>query len=571
MKRKYLFDLLDDYPENIPQDSLFDDTGVNAERIAKLVSDRTAADRKKPKMRFAKKFLLIAATIVAVGSLTAAVVMKFIDFNMDEPINLEMRNEIIKEEQSEYYEAIYNELNKYSDRNSDLWDKYKDEDNLKSGVNYKDLSNDISVSAYDTLIRNNSRRILDILKKYDRIDKDATPDDVCDTFIKRVMLTDEDTEKYCNYVRSCVDLFYDDSITEKEKVYLELFLEKALVVTHGAVNIKTNNTYDNSNKLSCWVITMFNNTIERSESSNKKINDTYEMIYNTIKRTIGNYNPDDKKAIKNRADELKIYIDDEKLNNEYERFKTCILLSDYENCFEDEDIDFIKYEEMNKKYNETHNYDEAYEEMRIKLSRLIGEEIPTEEEYNEALKNVTVIPEKYVNSDYYFDYVKILAGLKLGEDCFRTMQKTLDRFNVSYDCTTEDYYYNCDKFSDFIILCCDFVKEHRDELTDEEMFALYNISGSSIYLLSSADKIHQKITDFLVSGYLSNYFTKNADEIIRLTGWKKNKKEDSVIKGSKADVKALQIFYCFTESRAYNMNHFMRDDLNPPMYYIQYK
>ncbi len=571
MKRKYLFDLLDDYPENIPQDSLFDDTGVNAERIAKLVSDGTAADRKKPKMRFAKKFLLIAATIVAVGSLTAAVVMKFIDFNMDEPINLEMRNEIIKEEQSEYYEAIYNELNKYSDRNSDLWDKYKDEDNLKSGVNYKDLSNDISVSAYDTLIRNNSRRILDILKKYDRIDKDATPDDVCDTFIKRVMLTDEDTEKYCNYVRSCVDLFYDDSITEKEKVYLELFLEKALVVTHGAVNIKTNNTYDNSNKLSCWVITMFNNTIERSESSNKKINDTYEMIYNTIKRTIGNYNPDDKKAIKNRADELKIYIDDEKLNNEYERFKTCILLSDYENCFEDEDIDFIKYEEMNKKYNETHNYDEAYEEMRIKLSRLIGEEIPTEEEYNEALKNVTVIPEKYVNSDYYFDYVKILAGLKLGEDCFRTMQKTLDRFNVSYDCTTEDYYYNCDKFSDFIILCCDFVKEHREELTDEEMFALYNISGSSIYLLSSADKIHQKITDFLVSGYLSNYFTKNADEIIRLTGWKKNKKEDSVIKGSKADVKALQIFYCFTESRAYNMNHFMRDDLNPPMYYIQYK
>ena len=433
------------------------------------------------------------------------------------------------------------------------------------------MSNDISVSAYDTLIRNNSRRILDILKKYDRIDKDATPDDVCDTFIKRVMLTDEDTEKYCNYVRSCVDLFYDDSITEKEKVYLELFLEKALVVTHGAVNIKTNNTYDNSNKLSCWVITMFNNTIERSESSNKKINDTYEMIYNTIKRTIGNYNPDDKKAIKNRADELKIYIDDEKLNNEYERFKTCILLSDYENCFEDEDIDFIKYEEMNKKYNETHNYDEAYEEMRIKLSRLIGEEIPTEEEYNEALKNVTVIPEKYVNSDYYFDYVKILAGLKLGEDCFRTMQKTLDRFNVSYDCTTEDYYYNCDKFSDFIILCCDFVKEHREELTDEEMFALYNISGSSIYLLSSADKIHQKITDFLVSGYLSNYFTKNADEIIRLTGWKKNKKEDSVIKGSKADVKALQIFYCFTESRAYNMNHFMRDDLNPPMYYIQYK
>ena len=51
MKRKYLFDLLDDYPENIPQDSLFDDTGVDTDRIAKLVSDGTAADRKKPKMR----------------------------------------------------------------------------------------------------------------------------------------------------------------------------------------------------------------------------------------------------------------------------------------------------------------------------------------------------------------------------------------------------------------------------------------------------------------------------------------------------------------------------------------
>ena len=148
------------------------------------------------------------------------------------------------------------------------------------------------------------------------------------------------------------------------------------------------------------------------------------------------------------------------------------------------------------------------------------------------------------------------------------MQNTLDRFNVRYDCTTEDYYYNCSKFSDFIVLCCDFVKEHRKELTDEEMFALYNISGASMNIVLGASNDHKKITDFLVKGYLNNYFTKNGEEILRLTGGEKNKNEDGVIKNCKASVRSSQIFLYNIESRYANMVHFTRDDLNPPMYYI---
>ena len=575
MTEKNIFDMLDFDPEDIPEETVVRDTGTDIGRIDRLISAGTAAGGKKPKMRFVKKFLLIAAAIVAVGSLTAAVVMKFIDFNMDEPVNLEMRKEIIEEEQREYYDVLYNELDKYSDVNADVWDKYKYDDRI-TRESYGKLSKDISVSAYDTMIRNDSRRILDILKKYDRIGRDTTPEDVCDTYIKRVMLTDEDTEKYCDYVRACVDLFYDDNITEKERVYLELFLEKALVVTHGAVRLKPNNNLDlDSEKLSCWVITRFGNTVERSEDSNKKINETYDLIYNTIKRTLGKYNPDNAETIINRANELNIYIDDEKIKTGYDRFKFCLLLSDIDNC--SDEADFIKYNEMQKKYNETHDHDEAYEEMRKELARIIDEEIPTREEYNEFFENVKEndqyeydrpIPDKFVNADYYFDYVEALAGLKNGEDCFRTMQNTLDRFNVRYDCTTEDYYYNCSKFSDFIVLCCDFVKEHRKELTDEEMFALYNISGASMNIVLGASNDHKKITDFLVKGYLNNYFTKNGEEILRLTGGEKNKNEDGVIKNCKASVGSSQIFLYNIESRYANMVHFTRDDLNPPMYYI---
>lgn len=566
MKDKYLFDLLKDYPESIPEESVFENPEIDPDRIEKLVSERISTNKTKPKKKFFKKMFVFVAAAVIFATFTGMAVKRFLDFNMDQPLSQELRDEIIEQEMKDYYEAIYDELDK----------------NKTFGMNNSDgptheerseLTIDVSVSAYDTTIRKSSERILDILKKYDKIDKDTKPEDVCDTYEQRFMVTDEDTEKFCNYVQLCIDLFNNDDITEKERVYLELFLEKALVITHSTPNMKFTQDDANTTDSTGRVLGKYKRPIERSENSNKIIGDTYNMIFNTIRSTVGINDINDYDSIKKRVDKARsdgYYGYYDKLETEYDRFKACLILSDYENKKEDQEK--AKLDEISQKYYENHNYNDTFEEVRKKFEKSLKREIPTKEEYEKSMKRIKESEneskeyKKYIDKygDVFFLLQKldVYTRLKMNEDCFITMQNVLEHFNIMYDCTTDDYYHNCDKFFDFIFLCCDVVKNHRQELTDEELFALRAISvdtTNNFYLFSNSP-LHIEYEDY----YNNSLQYRNNTEITQKIN---SRKENMIIKGRKADIKAAELFI-YKDTRYNYKSIFMNDNLNPPGFYI---
>ncbi len=530
MKDKYLFDLLKDYPENIPEESIFDSPDIAPDRIEKLVSERIITNKTKPKKKFFKKMFVFVAAAVIVATLTGMAVKRFLDFNMDQPISLELRDEIIEQEMKDYYEAICDELDK---------NKTFGINNNGDSPDCDELTMDVSISAYDSTIRKSSERILDILKKYDKIDKDTKPEDVCDTYEQRFMVNDEDTEKFCNYVQICIDLFHNGDITEKERVYLELFLEKALVITHSTQNMKFTQDDANSTEHTGWVLKN-KRPIERSETGNKMLSDTYNTIFNTIRSTVGINDINDYDSIKQRVDKARsdgYYGYYDKLDTEYDRFKACLILSDYENNYKNSENE--KFEEISQKYYATHTYDDA-------------------------LKKMSTENDKYLDKDTMSGCIEAYSRLIRNEDCFITMQQTLDRFNINYDCTTDDYYFNSDKFFDFIFLCCDLIKDHKEELTDEELFAFITISGvtkNNMAWLFSNSVIHLEIENFY-SNY--EYSVKKNPKIMHKL---RERKENMIIKGRKADIKAAELFIDKQARYNYKIN-FMNDNLNPPPFFV---
>ncbi len=524
MKRKYLFDLLDAYPENIPQDSLFDDTGVDTDRIAKLVSDGTAADRKKPKMRFAKKYLLIAAAIVAVGSLTAAVVTSVLNFNMDQPSAQELRKAIIIEEETDYYDALIEGLDNYLKENEDdNWNQYNNGNKIE----------DHSYSYYNaqqTRDRKRSERVLDVLKEHNMIDQAITPKDVCDTKEQHKLESTDDAVKYCDYIDKCISLFGYNNLTEKERVLLQLNLEDAFVITFRALH-----TY----KPDATGIGEVCVEADRDKKSKEILTITYNKVLDIIKDTVGKDSIDDIDALNKRIEKVNKAKNANltpvtKESSEYDRVYICLLLSDYENNVFSGNL-------AEKSESIDTEYEKELEIARKEMEEQTGLSIPTAKYLVKKFK-----PAEGVDFTTY-EEINSMAYIRSRKKYFEKSKKMLDRFNVKYD--FDDVYYtdfdnpylNAGKYYDFIILCAETMLVHKDEITEDELEAFMNVSMTNAF-------------DSLCNNYRLSQRKRKAKDFINLSAVESEK---LYIKQSKKEAESHKVWCIFDQIVFSRESHFI--------------
>lgn len=461
MKETYLFDLLEEIPEKLIAQPIVEQPEISEKRILQIVTAEISRNKKSiPKKKFGKKLMICIAAALSAVALSAAAIKTIMDFNMDQPESIIQRQEIFNKEQIDYYHSLYQSMEKMTE--------YCEENNWSVEPAQTEIYINAENNAAESMIYQKSQRILEILKKYHRLDEHTRPEDVCDTLQGHKLGTNDDILCYCDFIDKCIELFNDDNLIQAEKVYLEIHLEESCrIIKNALFAISEGHT-------------------ETTKEARNRLNETSDNIIETIEKTLVSYNINDTETIQAHLDEFnkerienlvqneKIYVEDMyehltsynihfDLNDKWERIEACLFISDWK--ANKERLDIQKYTELRSQFFKKYlsNFYELKEEKEKETNVKIDDPYTSGKQ---SISNLGLIP-GYPGL-YIVPYLEDKADVKTREEHFIKMQQMLDRFGISYDCTTDDYYHDFNKYYDFFVLCCHTAEEHCSELTVDE-------------------------------------------------------------------------------------------------------
>lgn len=484
MSKKYLFDIFDIMPDNIEYDMIKTaPVEINIENVISTVTEtiHKQDEPAKKKMSKGKRITLtLIAAVLFVGLILSALGMAELLFNMEEPITQEMRNEVLNEYHVKENDFRIAELT-YKMEHPEEISKYDSQ--LENSAEYK--SNEYKLNKVLDILKNNGYDISS-LKKEKLIAGDY------------ILSEKFDIKNYCDYLDICCNAIKDRNIKTKDKVHIELQLERSL---SGLLHYYILASDTDRNKLMSLLINssgvnfkdaMSSNGLQLSENDKKNLDlvtAERDKILDIIADKAFEVDIRDQKAVEDYKN---------KLNNEYlnsiefdmsdiwVRLLFMIRASDIK-----KNDDFFQSEEYKMFSDKLNAYYTSVDNCKDIIIKDIENE--TGEPYNE-----NNLYNKMIRLEWYVECKQTLMAEK--EYCDKTIE-LLKKYGYNTDITYNDisysekvyapeYYENHYKL---LMQVCDMVDKRNKEMTLDEKSDIY------IFLVAAGE--YQKIDTTLLKAY----------------------------------------------------------------------